>query len=70
MIQPKTDEHLRFELTETTCQSLGRWNRDPEMVGLERHWPSRIHGSAHLAIGKYARMVRGCVTSLGLEASA
>jgi hypothetical protein len=32
--------------------------------------PSRIHGSPHLSTRQYARIVRGWVASLGLEASA
>jgi integrase len=70
MIQSKTGKPVRFEITETTRQSLDRWIRDPEMIGLEFLWPSRIHGSPHLSTRQYARIVRGWVTSLGLEASA
>jgi integrase len=70
MIQRKTGKPVRFEITETTRQSLERWIRDPEMIGLEFLWPSRIHGSPHLSTRQCARIVRGWVTSLGLEASA
>lgn len=70
MIQSQTGKPVRFEITETTRQSLDRWIRDPEMIGLEFLWPSRIHGSPHLSTRQYARIVRGWVTSLGLETSA
>jgi integrase len=70
MIPSKTGKPVRFEITETTRQSLDRWIRDPEMIGLEFLWPSRIHGSPHLSTRKYARIVRGWVTSLGLEPNA
>lgn len=70
MIQSKTSKPVRFEITETTRVSLGRWIGDPEMNGLEFLWPSRIHGSPHLSTRQYARIVRGWVTSLGLEPSA
>ena len=40
------------------------------MIGLELLWPSRLHGSPHLSTWQYARIVRGWVTSVGLEPSA
>jgi integrase len=70
MIQCKTGKPVRFEITETTRVSLERWIRDPEMIGLEFLWPSRIHGSPHLSTRQYARIVRGWVTSVGLEPNA
>lgn len=70
MIQSKTGKPVRFEITETTRQSLDRWIRDPEMIDLEFLWPSRSHGSPHLSTRQYARIVRGWVMSLGLEPSA
>jgi hypothetical protein len=70
MIQSKTGKPVRFEITETTRLSLERWIGDPEMIGLEFLWPSRIHGSPHLSTRQYARIVRGWVMSLGLEPSA
>ena len=70
MIQSKTGKPVRFETTETTQLSLERWIRDPEMLGLEFLWPSRIHGSPHRSTRQYVRIVRGWVVSLGLEPSA
>lgn len=70
MTQSKTGKPVRFEITETTRVSLERWIRDPEMIGLEVLWPSRIHGSPHLSTRQYARIVRGWVTSVGLEPGA
>jgi len=70
MIQSKTGRPVRFEITETTRLSLEHWIRDPEMIGLDFLWPSRIHGSLHLSTRQYARIVRGWVMSLGLEPSA
>ena len=70
IVQSKTDKPVRFEITETTRLSLERWISDPEMTGLEFLWPSRLHGSPHLSTRQYARIVRGWVTSLGLEPSA
>jgi site-specific recombinase XerC len=70
MVQSKTGKPVQFEITETTRQSLDRWIWDPEMLGLEFLWPSRIHGSPHLSTRQYARIVRSWVTSLGLDPSA
>ena len=70
MIQSKTGKPVRFEITEATRLSVERWISDPEMIGLEFLWPSRIHGSPHLSTRQYARIVRGWVASLGLESSA
>jgi site-specific recombinase XerC len=70
IVQSKTGKPVRFEITETTRRSLERWISDPEMTGLEFLWPSRLHGSPHLSTRQYARIVRGWVTSLGLEPSA
>jgi hypothetical protein len=68
--QSKTGKPVRFEITETTRQSLERWIADPEMLGLEYLWPRRLHHSPHLSTRQYARILRDWVTSIGLEASA
>jgi hypothetical protein len=70
MIQSKTGKPVRFKITETTRLSLERWIRDPQMLGLEFLWPSRIHVSPHLSTRHYARIVRGWLASLGLEPGA
>jgi integrase len=70
IVQSKTGKPVRFEITETTRLSLEQWISDPEMTGLGFLWPSRLHSSLHLSTRQYARIVRGWVTSLGLEPSA
>ena len=45
--QSKTRKPVRFEITETTRLSLERWIKDPEMIGCEYLWPSRLHASPH-----------------------
>lgn len=59
--QSKTGKPAPFEITETTRQSLERWIADPEMIGLEQLWPSRLHRSAHLSTLRYARILRDWV---------
>jgi site-specific recombinase XerC len=68
--QCKTCRPVRFEITETTRQSLKRWIASPEMRGAEFLWPSRFHASPHLSTRQYARILRDWVTSIGLEPSA
>jgi integrase len=68
--QRKTGQLVRFEITEPTRQSLERWIANPEMIGADFLWPSRFHGSPHLSTRQYARILRGWVTSIGLEPSA
>ncbi len=68
--QSKTRKPVRFEITETTRLSLERWIKDPEMVGCEYLWPSRLHASPHLSTRQYARIMRDRVLSIGLEPSA
>ena len=40
------------------------------MIGSEHLWPGRFHGRPHISTRQYARLVRGWVTSIGLEPSA
>ncbi len=68
--QSKTGRPVRFEITETTRQSLERWIDSPEMRGAEFLWPSRFHDSPHISTRQYARILRDWVTSIGLEPSA
>ena len=68
--QSKTGKPVRFEITETTRLSVERWIRDPEMIGWEFLWPSRVHASPHLSTRQYARIMRDWVASIGLEPSA
>jgi integrase len=68
--QSKTGRPVRFEITETTRDSLERWIATPEMRRAEHLWPSRFHASPHLSTRQYARILRDWVTSIGLEPSA
>ena len=68
--QSKTRKPVRFEVTETTRLSVERWIKDPEMIGCEYLWPSRVHASPHLSTHQYVRIMRDWVLSIGLEPSA
>lgn len=67
--QRKTGQPVRFEITEPTRQSLERWIASLEMVGADFLWPSRFRNSPHLSTRQYARILRGWVTSIGLDPS-
>jgi site-specific recombinase XerC len=68
--QSKTGKPVRFEVTETTRHALEKWIADPEMIGAEFLWPSRLHSSPHLSTRQYARIMREWVTCIGLEPTA
>lgn len=70
VLQSKTQKPVRFEISEGTRSSLKKWMQDPLMVGSEYLWPGRFHERLHISTRQYARIVRGWVTSIGLETSA
>jgi hypothetical protein len=55
--QSKTCKPVRFEITDTTRVSLERRIKDPELIGCEYRWPSRLHASLHLSTRQYARIM-------------
>ena len=69
VIQSKTRQPVRFEITEGTRKSLLAWLDDPELVGSQYLWPGRFHERLHISTRQYARLVRGWVMSIGLEPS-
>lgn len=70
VLQSKTKNAVRFEITEGTRASLIRWMQDPQMAGSAYLWPGRFHARPHISTRQYARIVRDWVTSIGLEESA
>jgi integrase len=70
VMQSKTKRPVQFEITEQTRNSVQRWIESPAMFGCDDLWPSRFHDSPHLSTRQYARILRGWVTSIGLEPSA
>ena len=67
IIQSKTRQPVRFEITEGTRKSLLAWLDDPLLVGSEYLWPGRFHERLHISTRQHARLVRGWVTSIGPE---
>ena len=70
ILQSKTQKPVQFEITDTTRASLEDWIGHPGMQGCPYLFPSRFHDEVHISTRQYARIVRGWVTSIGLEPSA
>lgn len=70
VVQSKTQRPVRFEITETTRQSLRRWVESPAMRGSLYLWPGRFRDRPHISTRQYARMLKEWVASIGLEPSA
>ena len=70
ILQSKTGKPVQFEITETTRASLEAWIGHPGMVGCPFLFPSRFHEQDHISTRQYARIMRGWVTSIGLDPSA
>ena len=70
IIQRKTSQPVRFEVTEHTRRSILAWAASPRMVASGHLFPSRMWSSPHLSTRQYARIVRSWVSSIGLDPSA
>jgi integrase len=70
VMQQKTQRPVQFELTEQTRDSLTEWIRCSGIHSEDYLFPSRLHASPHLSTRQYARIVRGWIREIGLDASA
>ena len=70
IIQRKTSQPVRFEVTEHTRKSILAWTASPRMAASAHLYPSRMCSSPHLSTRQYARLVKGWVSSIGLDPSA
>jgi len=70
VLQSKTRKPVRFEISEGTGASVVKWIEDPPMVGSEFLWPGRFQERLHISTRQYARIVRGWISSIGLEVTA
>jgi integrase len=70
LMQQKTQRPVQFEITELTRDSLAAWIRSSGLGSEAYLFPSRLHSSPHLSTRQYARIVRGWVREIGLDASA
>lgn len=70
VLQGKTQKPVGFEISEGIRTSVATWMKDPLKVGPEFLWPRRFHERFHISTRQYARIVRGWVSSIGLEVTA
>lgn len=67
IVQQKTGQPVSFELTEPTRGAVQAWLNQAGLTADEALFPSRLHHSAHISTRQYARIVKGWVSSIGLD---
>ena len=67
IIQRKTQKPVQFEITSQTRESLESWISANYLSGQDFLFPSRRRDSAHLSTRQYARILKGWVTTIGLD---
>jgi integrase len=61
---------VQFEITEQTRESVAVWIRRAGRRPEDYLFPSRVQASPHISTRQYARVVRGWIRQIGLDASA
>ena len=69
IMQQKTQQPVRFEITSRTRNSIEGWIEAAELSSSRYLFPSRIHGSLPLSTRQYARIVESWVTGIGLDST-
>jgi len=69
VIQQKAGRVVQFEMTEQTRQAVAAWIAKRELGRQDYLFPSRVKLGEHLSPRQYARIVKGWVDTLGLQAS-
>ena len=69
VVQQKTNRAVKFEITEQTREALTEWIECAGPKNWDYLFPSRIDKSPHLSTRQYARIVKGWITSIGLDPS-
>ncbi len=67
VMQRKTGQPVRFEVTEQTRDAVRAWIAERQLSAADFLFPSRIHASRHLSTRQYARIVHGWVALIGLD---
>jgi len=65
VVQQKTGEPVRFELTEPTRVAVAAWIAKAGLTSGSYLFPSRQHASLHLSVRQYARIVKRWVALIG-----
>ncbi|MFS8151734.1 tyrosine-type recombinase/integrase [Vreelandella titanicae] len=69
VMQQKTHRPVQFEITEQTRIAIIDWIQLAQLRNEDFLFPSRINSAKHLSTRQYARIVKACVTEIGLDAS-
>jgi integrase len=67
IMQRKTGQPVRFELTEQTRETITAWIAAAGLSPSESLFPSRNTGSRHLSTRQYSRIVDGWIAMIGLD---
>lgn len=70
IMQQKTQRPVQFEITEQTRQAVTGWIQHARLKSEDFLFPSRVRASPHLSTRQYARIVRGWIREIGLDAAA
>ena len=69
IIQQKTKQPVKFEITEPTRTAIARWIEKADLRSIDYLFTSRQGKSPHLSTRQYARIVEGWVAMIGLDPS-
>ena len=67
VVQRKTGQPVRFELTEQTREAVEAWIRAAGLRSEQFLFPSRLSASPHLSTRQYSRIVKGWAALIGLD---
>ncbi len=65
IMQQKTEQPVRFELTEQTRASIRAWTAKAKLSSNDYLFSSRLHGSPHISTRQYARIVKSWIALIG-----
>ena len=66
-MQQKTQQPVQFEITEQTRDSISSWINHAELMSDDYLFKSRNRASGHISTRQYARILKGWVTTIGLD---
>lgn len=70
VMQQKTHQTVRFEITEQTRESVSQWISHQKLSNDDYLFTSRIKKSPHISTRQYARIVNSWVSEIGLDSAA
>jgi integrase len=65
IMQQKTEQPVRFELTEQTRASVRAWIDEAKLSSNDYLFSSRLRGSPHISTRQYARIVKSWIALIG-----